>query len=55
MNQDRKKPKHTPGRLGQHVDRSVKMLASWPAQERRSVEVRKAPSIQSKPRRSANT
>ena len=41
MSQEHKKPKHRPGRLGQHVDRSVKMLASWPVQDRRSVEVRR--------------
>lgn len=41
MSQDQKKPKYPPGRLGQQVDRSVKLVASWPAQDRRSVEIRR--------------
>jgi hypothetical protein len=38
---DQKKLKYVPGRLGQYVDETVKLLASWPAEDRRSVEVRR--------------
>lgn len=35
------RPKHRPGRLGQNVDSSLRLVASWPVQDRRSVEVRR--------------
>ncbi len=41
VNKDRKKPKHTPGRLGQNVDRSLRLVETWPAKDRRSVDIRR--------------
>jgi hypothetical protein len=36
-----RRPKYRPGRLGQNVDHSLRLVASWPVQDRRSVEVRR--------------
>lgn len=44
MSQNHKKAKHVPGRLGKHVDRSVKTVASWPVKDQRSVDVRRSAS-----------
>jgi hypothetical protein len=41
LSRENRRPKHRPGRLGQNVDHSLRLVASWPVQDRRSVEVRR--------------
>jgi hypothetical protein len=41
VSRENQRPKHRPGRLGQNVDNSLRLVASWPVQDRRSVEVRR--------------